>query len=113
MKTKNNPNGSMTKNHLKKELTAFEGRLNKKFDKRFDIAEQVLRAEIQTSVSEAKEELKGFITEATDKILTRIDPFVKEVRDSHEERSILTNQISELRVRVDDHDEQLKQLKQR
>ena len=103
----------VTQGSLKKELKVLENRLNKKFDDRFNIAEGILRTEIKTSVGEAEQKLGEKLTAATDKILTHIDPFVKEVRDSHEERAIVAHQISELRDRVDDHEDQIKQLKQR
>lgn len=98
---------------LKKELKSSEKKLNKNFDDRFTIAERVLKEEIRITIEEAEERLGEKLSQATDKILTHIDPFVKEVRDSFEERAVLANQISELRDRVDDHDEQIKQLKQR
>lgn len=111
MKKKRKRSDLVTQVSLKKELKVLENRLHKKFDDRFNLAERILSAEIKTSLNEAEQRLEEKLTQATDKILTRIDPFVKEVRDSYEERSILANQISELRVRVDNHEEQIKQLK--
>lgn len=89
MKKKSNSSNAVTTPILRKELTKMKGELKRELktelrqelgadmDKKFDMAERVFRAEVQTSFSEAKEELKGFITEATDKILTRIDPFLQ------------------------------------
>lgn len=95
------------KKELKQEL---KQELGEHIDKRIDVAERVLREEIRVSVQEAEEKLGEKLSKATDTILTHIDPFVKEVRDSHDERAIVANQIAEFRDRVDDHGERVKQL---
>jgi hypothetical protein len=115
MKKKSSVNNFVTKTQLKTELKVFKKELKKElnvdFDKRFDIAEQVLREEIRQSVAESEQRLSEQLSAATDKILTHIDPFVKEVRDSHDEREVVADQISKLRDRVDLHDEKFEQLK--
>jgi len=121
MKKKNNSSNVVTTPVLKKELKRVKKELKQELthelgtyiDKRMDITESVLRAEIRISIGEAEERLGEKLSKATDTILTHIDPFVKEVRDSHEERAIVAHQVSELRDRVDDHEEQIRQLKQR
>lgn len=114
MKKKTYSNNLITKPYLKRELKreiySLEKRLDKKFDRRFDLTERVLRAEIATSVSETKEELKEYVSQATDKILTRIDPVLKEVLASREERTIVAHQVSELRDQADNHEERIEKL---
>ena len=99
MRKKRTSSNVVTTPVLRRELTRMKGELKRELktdltgyiDKRIDMAERVFRAEIQTSVGEAEERLGEKLSQATDKILTHIDPFVKEVRDSHEERAIVAH----------------------
>lgn len=104
----------VTTSHLKKELQRLRKDLGKDVEKRVarsvDIAEKSLRLEIIASTLNARQRLEEKLSAATDKILTRVDPFVKEVRDSFEERSIVANQIADVREKVDNHEERIERL---
>ena len=87
--TKKTPSNNLA---TKNDLDALETRVDTKIDLKFD---------------RFRDEVGQMFTNFRSDIFDKLDAFVKEVRDSHEERSILANQIAEVRDRVDDHNERI------
>ncbi|MBI2036359.1 hypothetical protein HYT17_01910 [Candidatus Microgenomates bacterium] len=115
-----------TKNELKNELKGLESRLENRMDKKFATKKDLKTTEInlrdemdrlENRVRLMIDQLERNIDEKNkkyrDEFLTAIDPILKEVLASREERVIIAHQVAELRDRVDEHEEKLKHLQQR
>lgn len=117
-KSTNSVNGVVTKGVLKKELKSFESRLERRMDKKFatknELKDEIDRLEnrVKLMVDQLERNIDEKNKKYRDEFLTDIDPILKEVLASREERTIIAHQVSELRDRVDEHEVKIKQLKQ-
>ena len=85
MKKKAEGSNLVTKDHLDERFNEFEGVINGRFDEFED---------------RLKRELGETITNAMDKLYTRIDPLLSELEDRRLDRDITTEQIRNLDKRV-------------
>lgn len=118
MRKKKNKSDLVTESFLKNELNKFATKDDLKK------TERTLRGEIQKEIAllEARvqlmiDKLKGDIVEENktyrDEFLTTIDPILKEILVAREDRTITTHRLVELQEKVEGHEEQIRQLKQR
>lgn len=113
-KSTNSANGVVTKGVLKKELKSLESRMDKKFATKNELKDEIDRLEnrVKLMLDQLERNIDEKNKKYRDDFLTDIDPILKEVLASREERTIIAHQVSELRDRVDEHEEKIKQLKQ-
>ncbi len=100
MKVKTTKSSNLvTKAFFKRELKQELDQELRIFEIRIDIKLDDLRREIDDNAKKYRDE-----------ILTALDPTVKELKDAHEERTIVAHQVAEVRDSVDDHEQRITRL---
>ena len=125
MKQKSSDNNLVTKDFLKKELskfatktgmkqefTAFEKRMDRKMDNRFELQGKVFRLELKLSLQETTEQVRKMLQELRNDFFTKVDPLFKNLEVARQDRIIASDQSSKLRKRVDNHEKRIKKLEQ-
>ena len=122
MNQKNNTSEIVTKGLLKEELGALEKRMEKKFvtkdyfktelNDTIDRLLQGIRREITFSAETITEKLERKLTEHTSRILTTVDPLLKELETRRQDREIASEQSIRVAERIKDHEKRIGKLEQ-
>lgn len=107
MKKKNNESEIVTKGFFKRELKRELTRELQNFEERMDVK---IDAKMELKFNSFQGKIEQMLITFRSEIFSKIDSFVKEIRNSHEERAIVSNQVSDLRDRVDEHEVRIQKL---
>jgi len=86
-------NKPVTSSEFKKELSKLSGQI-KALDKKIDGREMSLLAEIRITAEETKEDMRQEFRTRIDKLYNHMDAFIKEIRDSRVEQTILSHKVT-------------------
>lgn len=91
MKQQQNGSNLVTKDFMEKKLTEFEIKLEGKFDKRFEQADEKAR-------------------QYRDDVLNKFDEVIKELETTREDRELAVYQTREMRDQIEDHEKRIRKV---
>ena len=112
----------VTKAFLKKELSVLGKKINnverrfEQVEKKIDVTEKSLISDMRISLlmleDRVEQRMEQKLTKFSDSIITTIDPLLAELEQRKQDRELASDQTSELRSQIDDHEKRIQTLEQ-